>query len=66
MCVVHGVVGTLLSVTKVSFSREGSTVFDFAYIVGILLFFALMRAYVSACAALGRRNPGDIAEERPS
>lgn len=41
--------------------------FDIAYIVGILLFFALMLAYVRACAALGRRNPGDVAaDERAS
>lgn len=40
--------------------------FDFAYIVGILLFFVLMLAYVQACAALGRRNPGDVAEDRAS
>lgn len=66
MCVVHDADCTLLSVTKVSFPREGSPVFDFAYIVGILLFFALMLAYVRACAALGRRNPGDVAEERAS
>lgn len=37
--------------------------FDFAYIVGTLLFFALMLAYVRFCAMLGRRNPGDVAPD---
>ena len=41
--------------------------FDLAYIVGTVLFFALMLAYVRACFLLGRRNPGDVAaEERAS
>jgi hypothetical protein len=38
-------------------------VYDFAYIVGTVLFFALMLAYTSACARLGQRNPGDVAAE---
>jgi hypothetical protein len=38
-------------------------VYDFAYIVGTVLFFALMLAYTSACARLGQRNPGDVAGE---
>ncbi len=37
--------------------------YDFAYIVGTVLFFALMLAYTSACARLGQRNPGDVAAE---
>lgn len=36
---------------------------DLAYVVGTLLFFAVMLGYVLACAALGRRNPGDVASE---
>ncbi len=36
---------------------------DIAYVVGTLLFFALMLAYVRACAALGKRSPGDVAGE---
>jgi hypothetical protein len=42
-------------------------VYDIAYVVGTLLFFALMLAYARACLLLGRRNPGDVAaEERVS
>lgn len=33
---------------------------DFAYIVGLLAFFALMLTYVRACDLIGRRNPGDV------
>ena len=67
LCALHGVIGTVRSATKVSFPRTEISVFDIAYIVGILLFFALMLAYVRACAALGRRNPGDVAaDERAS
>ena len=36
---------------------------DIAYIVGTVLFFALMLAYVRGCAALGKRTPGDVAAE---
>ena len=36
---------------------------DFAYIVGSVLFFVSMLAYVQSLAALGRRNPGDVAPE---
>lgn len=36
---------------------------DIAYIVGTLLFFTLMLAYVRGCAALGKRTPGDVAAE---
>ncbi len=36
---------------------------DFAYIVGTLLFFALMLGYVRLCEALGERQPGDVAAE---
>lgn len=36
---------------------------DFAYIVGTVLFFAAMLAYVRFCVTLGRRNPGDVASE---
>lgn len=63
LCVLHGVNGTVHAATKVSFPRVEISVFDIAYIVGILLFFALMLAYVRACAALGRRNPGDVAAD---
>ena len=34
--------------------------FDFAYVVGIVLFFALMLAYVRVCEVIGMRNPGDV------
>lgn len=55
-------------VTHVPFPAEEFPVFDFAYIVGTVLFFALMLAYVRACVLLGRRNPGDVAapDERAS
>ncbi len=49
--------------TQFPFPAEEFSVYDFAYIVGTVLFFALMLAYVRACAALGRRNPGDVAAE---
>lgn len=40
-------------------------VFDFAYIVGIVVFFALMLAYVRVCELIGLRNPGDtVPDER--
>ncbi len=58
---------TLLCVEQFPFSAEDTPVLDLAYVVGTLLFFALMLGYVRACAALGRRNPGDVAtEERAS
>ena len=36
---------------------------DFAYIVGTVLFFVSMLAYVQYCVALGRRTPGDAAPD---
>ena len=47
----------------VLFPSEESLVLDIAYIVGTMLFFALMLAYVRGCAALGKRTPGDVAAE---
>ena len=33
--------------------------FDIAYVLGTLLFFGMMAAYVAACAKLGQRTPAD-------
>jgi hypothetical protein len=50
----------------ITFPAEDISVYDFAYIVGTMLFFALMLAYTAACARLGQRNPGDVAGEERS
>ena len=36
---------------------------DIAYVMGTMLFFVLMLAYVRICATLGQRNPGDVAPD---
>ena len=36
---------------------------DLLYIAGTLAFFALMLAYVAACARLGRANGAEAAED---
>lgn len=63
LCALHGSNGILRGVTQFPFPVSEFLVFDFAYIVGTLLFFALMLAYVRFCAMLGRRNPGDVAPD---
>jgi hypothetical protein len=63
LCALHGTNGILSGVTLFPFPVLELPVFDFAYVVGTVLFFALMLAYVRFCALLGQRNPGDVAPD---
>ena len=63
LCALHDNGDIFRLVKVVSIPKAESLVLDIAYIVGTLLFFALMLAYVRGCAALGKRSPGDVAVE---
>jgi hypothetical protein len=48
---------------KAARRRGGGNMIDLLYIAGTLAFFALMLAYVAACARLGRSNDGETTDD---